>query len=202
MAACLITVSGTEGLIRLDYKIGVDSYYVETSIGTFYIEDTATDVTYTTLVGDLIASSGCLTVTELPAVCYKIEWSKLAMIDYHVSQIEIGSNTYSISGVTFPKTDMFGSVINDLNVNEVKCVGYKILNPTSVNNNQYNTLSYSTYYNGSYILKVLGTDIPVIKIADATNSNFIYIKGVEYICENIITDGYQTITPCYSTSTP
>ena len=79
MAACSVTTGGTNGTLRIDYDLAGDHNVLFSTYGdVIWIDDTATNVTYTTLTGDVTASSGCLTITALPKICYLVEqyrWS-------------------------------------------------------------------------------------------------------------------------------
>lgn len=192
MAACLITISGTSGLLRLDYKISSIPYSIETGVGTLYIEDTATDVTYTTLSGDLVASSGCLTITEIPLNCYSIFWEELIAHDYAIESIILGNETISISEVSFSNAGVYlANSINDLDDNRIKVIGYK------KEYNYINDVQYVQYY---YVFKVFGIDTPILKIRNADSTNYIYIYGIlSGSCS--LPSGYTPIEPCYSTIT-
>jgi len=192
MAACLITVSGTSGVIRIDYTISGTPYSIQTSIGSFYIDDTATDVTYTTLSGDLIATdSGCLTpaIAELPASCYLISWENLPITGYIANAVLLGQDTITISDTTFPNSKLvIVDSINGADSNNVKVVGYLF---SSVG---LNTVS-------SYLLKVLGSELPILRVRNSNNTEFIYIHGVlQADCLPI--EGYTIVDPCYNTLPP
>ena len=198
MAACLISVTGTVGVIRINYTISGIPYTIETSIGEFYIEDTATDVTYTTLSGDLSAvDDGCLTppIAELAANCYKISWNSIES-DYTIANaIFLG---YGIGGeITIPDTSFpntpynFMDIINNLGDDRVKVIGYK-------------TVGYDTTFpnfSRSYILKVLGTERPDLRIRNTDNTGYIFIHGVlQPDC--LPQAGYTIVDPCYNTLPP
>lgn len=189
MAACLISITGTSGTIRLNYIIGSTPYTIETSKGTLYIEDTATSVTYTRLEGDLVASSSCLTVTSLPANCYTIKWNNINASGYVINAVILGATTISIPSTNFPNSALdLVSAINDLYNDKVKVVGHKIIN---------STVPYS--YDNSYIFKVLGTDIPILRLYNATTTTYLYIHGVASSCT---ISGYEQVVPCYTAPIP
>ena len=193
MAACLISVTGTSGIIRINYTISAVDYTIETSIGSFYIDDTATGVTYTTLTGDLIASSGCLTITNEPLNCYLLFWKGITSPGYKANAIILGSTTITIPDTNFP---LGGSTlitsINDANVDAVKVTGYKIVTDPVESDDP----SFNEYY---YILSVIGTDVPILRVRNADNTGYIYIHGESTSCT--IPPGYIPIEPCYSTIT-
>lgn len=198
MAACLITVTGTSGVIRINYTINAIPYTIETSIGEFYIDDTATDVTYTTLSGDLIATDdGCLTpaIAELPANCYKISWTNVGT-EYNIANaIFLGygiGGQITIPDVSFPNGRYsFVDAINNLGNDNVKVIGYKTVGLTEV----------STVFSRSFILKVLGTERPDLRVRNTDNTGYIFIHGVlQPDC--LPQAGYTIVDPCYNTLPP
>lgn len=195
MAACLITVTGTSGVIRVNYTISGTPYTVETSVGQFYIEDTATDVTYTTLSGDLVASSGCLTITELAASCYKLLWKNITAPNYISEAIILGGATITIADTSFPFSQLLVENINNANDDRVKVIGYKyeFINPTGKEIDQV--------YNLYYILKVLGADIPILRVRNADDDGYIYIYGVLQV-DCLPQAGFTIVDPCYNTLPP
>jgi len=193
MAACLISVTGTSGVIRINYTISATLYTIETSVGDFYIEDTATDVTYTTLSGDLTATSGCFTITEVIPICYKILWKGLATDGYIANAIILGNDIITITNTVFPKTrhDLITN-INNANDDRVKVIGYK-----------FRSVIYTefTTYDSSYIVKVLGADIPMLRVKNMDNTGYIYIPGVlQPDC--LPQEGFTIVDPCYNTLPP
>ena len=195
MAACLITVSGTSGVIRINYTISGTPYTIETSIGSFYIDDTATNVTYTTLSGDLIATdAGCLTpaIAELPANCYRVFWKGISTDNYKIIEIILGAEIITIPDTNFPlSSSSFIGNVNNLGNDNVKVIGYKFnFLPTSIQNVEY-----------YYILKVLGPDAPILKIRNADDTGYIYIYG-ELQTDCLPQAGYVIIDPCYNTLPP
>lgn len=198
MAACLITVTGTSGVIRINYTIGSTPYTIETSIGAFYIDDTATDVTYTTLSGDLIATDdSCLTpaIAELPANCYKLSWTNVGT-EYNVANaIFLGygiGGQITIPDISFPNVRYsFVDAINNLGNENVKVIGYKTVGLSDV----------STVFSRSFILKVLGTERPDLRIRNTDNTGFIFIHG-ELQTNCLPQAGYTIVDPCYNTLPP
>ena len=194
MAACLITVTGTSGVIRINYTISGIPYSIETSIGSFYIDDTATDVTYTTLSGDLIAAdSGCLTpaIADLPASCYEILWKDIVASGYVAEAILLGVDEITILDTEFPDGNLIDP-INNADDDRVKVIGYKdeLSNSTSI-----------WEYNYYYILKVLGAEIPILRVRNADDSGYIYIHGVLQ-ADCLPKPDYDIIDPCYSSLPP
>ena len=196
MAACLITVTGTSGVIRINYTISGIPYTIETSIGEFYIDDTATDVTYTTLSGDLIAADdGCLSpsITELPASCYLISWKGISAPGYIINRVYLGYETggFVIQDTSFPAGVSLVDAINGADDDSVKVIGYKVVRFPSP----------EAEYSSSYLLKVLGNQPPNIRVRNADSSEFFYIHGV--LQANCLPkEGYTIVDPCYSTLPP
>jgi hypothetical protein len=192
MAACLITINGTSGLLRLDYKISSISYSIEVGIGTLYIEDTATDVTYTTLTGDVTASSECFTITEVSTICYSIFWEGINTNGYYIDAIILNSEIIPLSNISFSNSGSYLlNEINDLKDYRIKVVGYK---------KEYNYESDILYMQYYYIFKILGSYIPTLRVRNKNNTNCIYIKGVELESCNL-PDGYVPIEIQHSTLT-
>lgn len=185
MAACLITVSGTEGVVQLQYNIGVTPYKISAGIGTFYIEDTATDVTYTTLYGDAIASSGCLTVTALPSICYLLNWKGVEAPGYTIDALILGTEVLSINA-DFPRasTELAAS-INDLADDRVKVVQYSYT--------YSDPIDPSTFEYG-YIIRVISDEIPILRARNSDNTAKLYIHGEVSACTIL---GYTDINLCY-----
>jgi hypothetical protein len=190
MAACLITVTGTSGIIKVDYKISAIDYSIQTSIGSFYIDDTATDVTYTTITGDLVATSGCLTITELSANYYLLSWKGISADNYKTASILLGSEEIVLPEVSFPITGKnLPPAVNNLEDVRVSIIGFKIV-----------FLGYNPIpeygYEQNYIFKVLGTDIPILKVKNADDTSYIYIYGES--TSSTLPSGYIAVEPCYS----
>lgn len=190
MAACLITVSGTSGTVRVDYLDGVTPGTVTSGIGTFYIEDTYTDVTYTTLSGDAIASSGCFTITALPFACYELRWTGLNAPDYMIDAVILGADTFTIPDVEFPRSNYnLPEAINNLNNESIKLVQLQITNVALA--------PYEDIY--SYIFRVVGPEIPILRVRNADSSGYIYIHGEPSACSIV---GYTDINLCVTEIAP
>lgn len=189
MAACLITITGTSGEVRIDYLDGIISKHVTSGIGTMYLEDTYTNVTYTTISGDAIASSLCFTITALPYNYYMLSWRGICSEGYTIVKAILGIVEYTIPDTEFPisKENLIMN-INNASIPEFKIVGYKY---------NYNGIMPISNIRISYIVRTLGTEIPYLKVRDLTNETSLYIKGTSSIelpvgftaievCENII----------------
>lgn len=191
MAACLITVSGTSGELVLKYKISSVDYQIVTGIGTFYIEDTATDVTYTTISGDVTAASGCLTVTSLPFTYYKFDWTGLSCKTYKTDKLIVGAVDTTLDPLSFQNLNLsyFAEFVNtlgdpNLKVTAIKSVvGLPFLETYDPRDDYY-----------SFILRIIGPDIPELKIKNTDNTNFIYIKGLVEL--SAVPTGYTPVDLC------
>jgi hypothetical protein len=191
MAACLVTISGSSGILKLNYIISSVAYSIETGVGTLYIESTATSVTYTTLSGNVTAASSCLTITAAPAVCNLLMWKGLNTNPqgYVADAIILGSETTLITGTSWPNSG--GGLIDNINnvtYDKVKVIGYK--RDLSIVNEEY---SYEYYY----ILRTLGTDTPMLRVRNFDSTGYIYIPST-LSASCAIPEDYELITPCYS----
>lgn len=193
MASCLVTVSGTSGSVLIKY---VDSsavaHRVISDITTsLYIKDGGTNYTYTTLSGDAIASSLCITINELPTNHYIISWENVRSVPQrYIGQkfdaVILGSTTTSIDTSMYPFDPTLKIInnINTLNLEDFKITGYKIVTPT-------NSTDPFKYY---LIVQVLGTDIPYIRINNTNNTMPLYLKGV--YTATALPAGYTAVNTC------
>ncbi len=175
MAACSITTGGTNGTFRLDFDLGADHNVLYSTFGdVIWIDDTATNVTYTTLTGDVTAASGCVTVTALPQICYLLEYDRWSgdpsLVDYNSTfdAILLDNTVYAF---TTPPTDdvMSGGLLlheinNEVNNDNVKAVAAK------------SAYVDTNYMNLSYIIRVYGSEIPSLRLL-SPYGNYSYIKG-------------------------
>lgn len=192
MAACLITVSGTSGNVRIDYKDGIISKYVISSIGTLYLESTITNVTYTNLFGDASVSSLCLTITNLPTTCFKMYWKGLSNANYKINAIIFNNDIIPITEVSFPNSGTaIISEINSLNDSRFKLKYYLINNASAMFSNDISSVTYS------YIIETQGTTPPQFRVKNADNTGYIYIHGVVSTCAPV---GYTEVNTCEATT--
>lgn len=193
MAACLITISGTSGKVEIDYKISTVAHRLIADIGTLYIEDTATNVTYTTISGDAVASSTCLTINNLPIACYKITWTGMIANGYRFNAILLGNEIISIAEVIFPETSLssLANSVNSAGDSRVKISAYKLIALPNTTN------SASVIYN--ILFKIIGTQIPILRIRNADTTSNIYLHGETSACSIA---GYTNVNVCETEPAP
>ena len=185
MAACLITISGTSGILELKYNIGANPYSIRTSLGTLYIEDTATSVTYTRLSGDVVAASLCLTITSLPANYYKLSWKGICTDQYIINAVALGLTETTLPNTMFPiSMQTLIDNVNNSSIPEFKIVGYKYV---------FNPIMDLEDVEISYIARVLGTNIPYLKVRNSDSTTNIYIKGVTSVA---LPAGFTAVEVC------
>ena len=190
MAACIVNITGTSGTLKLNYTLSSVQYSIETGIvpaGTLWIESTATNVTYTTLSGDVIASAGAgcgLTITAAPAVCSLLTWNNtISATGYYANAIILGTTIIPITDTIWPSSG--GSLVTNINNasnDNVKVIGYK-------------STSSSSY---SYILRTIGSSVPQLRVRNADNTGFIYVPAATMASCTVPSD-FQYIVPCYGT---
>lgn len=172
MAACLITLGGTNGTIRIDYTLASTPNYIISNFGdAVYIDDTATDITYTTLTGDVTASSGCVTITDNPKSCYLISYDRPNITSTYQTlfdAIEVGTPQV-FTTASQDSYAAFGTLIyninTDLDDDNIKVVAYRMQNLI----NDYNNISL--------LVRIIGTDVPLLRIISPAG-NYTYIKGI------------------------
>jgi len=191
MAACLITISGTSGQLQLNYKIGgISKSPIESGVGSFYIEDTATEVTYTTLFGDVIASSACLTIVAEPFVCYNIRWKGINAEGYKFINVALGETIYTLTEANFPNAEStLPNSVNELGVDALKITSYKRVGGSGFST----TIPDESSVEHNFIVRVIGSEIPIFKIRNADTTAYIYVYGVVSTCAPI---GYTDVILC------
>lgn len=190
MAACLVTVSGTSGEVLIKYEIGGLPYYLTSNIGTFYIENTATSVTYTTLSGDAVATSLCLTIAPLTSTCFRLNWKGIVADNYTITAVILGNDTLNFTPIPFPTTRLnLATAINSIYDDRIKVIAYKENVPAGT------TLNSQVEFN--YIVKVFGGEVPILSINNADSTGRIYIYGTVSPCSIV---GYNTIDTCEATT--
>lgn len=189
MAACLVTVSGTSGEVLIKYEIGGLPYSLTSGIGTFYIESTATSVTYTTISGNAIATSLCLTIAPVVTACFRFNWKGIVANGYTITAVIIGNDTLNFTPIPFPQTRTeLATAINSTYSDRIKAILYKEVIPIGA------TLDSQIEYN--YIVKVYGGEVPILSINNADSTGRIYIYGTVSPC-NVA--GYDTVNTCEAT---
>ena len=186
MAACLITLAGTSGEITIRYTQDsvVNTINTEYGVAPIYIDDSATDVTYTTVSGDVTASSGCLTVTELPIEYWTITYDRLkknyTTYDARFDAVLIDTTVKALSPTITDKFTGYQALIaavdTTLDDYTIKIVGYKIDAAGGSTN----------YYNISLLFRVIGGGTPWLRI-NSNYNNKSYLKGITSVAEP---DGY------------
>ena len=175
MATCLITVGGTYGEVLFNYlDSGSVAHSIVSGPGEFYLDDDGSDYTYSILYGDVTASSGCITLTEIPFNCYLIYWRETDSCSlknqYIVQSIIAGGVEYSLyqkMGTKAFTAYNIASVINDL--------GYPIITAPA-------------YQGDNIIIRTLNGEVPYLKLSDKSISYNIYLKGTEVM--DCIPSGY------------
>lgn len=177
MASCLITLAGTSGDITIRYTQDSVVNTINTSYGVapIYIDDSATDITYTTLSGDVTASSGCVTITELPVNHYVITYDRLKS---NATSYDARFDAVIVDGVVkdldptisdkYPSHTALIEAINDtLNDYTIKVVAVnKELAGGSTN-----------YYNISLVLRTVGATSPPLLRINSHYDNKSYLIG-------------------------
>lgn len=172
MAACLITLGGTNGIIRIDYTLGSTPNFIVSNFGDdVYIDDTATDITYTTLTGDVTASSGCVTITANPRYCYLLSYDRPNATSTYQTLIDaiVVGTPQVFTTASQDSYAAFGNLIyninTDLDNDYIKVIGYKTEH--LVNN----------YENMSIMVRIVGADVPSLRIISPAG-NYSYIIGI------------------------
>lgn len=175
MATCLVTITGTSGEVFIKYTdSGSVDRYVRAGLGQLYLDDNGTDYEWSTLSGDAVAASGCITLTEVPIVCYQISWQRLLVdeiSDTKIDAILLDDTVYTFStSYRFPRgQSRIAAAINALNESDFKAVAYKEVN-SSNKSEQY------------LIIKVRGSQIPKLRITNDAGTHFMYLIGEASSC--------------------
>lgn len=191
MAACLITVGGTSGKVRIKYKISGNDKEVESTFGNnVYIEDTATDVTYTVLSGNAVASSSCADIEELPLKYYLLNWQYLLAfppMGQMFDAVILGTEVLPISPCPFPvDRERLAENINALEDPRIKVIAYK-------------TTIGSTKVDYKNLVEVLGSDVPMVRLKSSDGTTYLYLLAVETDDPQPV--GYVEINTCEATPT-
>jgi len=195
MAQCQIDILSGTVLIR--YNLAGTPNEIQADLGDpVWIDDSATDVTWTPLTTGANASSSCISLTLVPVNCYLYSWefnrqviacynnlASNSISDYEFSDILISSTLYNIENLpyTTPTALGIGDKINLLNNNDFKAVAYKDLHTTNK----------SQLY---LIIKVFGNSIPEIKLTSLIGNHNLYIKGT--LSTTCLPTGFTSINIC------
>jgi hypothetical protein len=174
MAACVVSVGGTSGNVLIKYTLGSEITTIVPFGEDIFIDDAATDITYTTLSGDATASSGCLTITDLPAVCYSMEWESTGNAStYYFEAVILGVDEITFDDVEFDLRSLedLASAINNAGDDRVKAVA-------GWTDEDIARLGAFHYIN----LRIIGEDVPYLRIRNDGTSFYLYIKGVSTSC--------------------
>jgi len=176
MAACLITTGGTNGTLRIEWDDAGSGHNVlfSTFGDVIWIDDTATNITYTTLTGDVTAASGCVTVTALPQICYLLEFDRWSGDPADITYIStfdailLDNTVYAFTTAVDDTIMTSGSIVSEVNsvvaIDAVKIVAAKTANVDT------------NYMTVSFIIRVLGSEIPSLRLI-SPYGNVSYIKG-------------------------
>lgn len=190
--ACDITITGTSGSVIILYTINGHTDSVTGSVGdVVYISKNAINVSYVTVTGDAVPDTSCLVIEEADYNCYLFSWEigapdQVPLDDAIFTQVNLGTTNWTISS---PYT-VYETLLN--------VSGRDMF--TTVNNIGTPLIIASCYLDSdinSYLfVKVVGTDIPKIRITNPTGegTDFMYIYGVlQDSCD--CPDGFNTELP-------
>lgn len=182
MAACLITITGTSGRVLINYTESTIDKKLIAEKGNIYLDDvTVTNITYSTIEGDLIVSSACFIVTSVPFVCYKISWDYNDLVGYNFVSIDLDGIIIPITPVSFPNSKYgLASSVNLLLDDRIKITqGFS------------NTSSQPT--NTIMIVKTISFNAPIFRIDGPDPDDSIYLIGEVVSCSNV---GYTNFNTC------
>lgn len=188
MAACLVTYTGS-GLVEINYKIATVPYTIRSNGGPLFIDDAATDVTYTTLTGDIIATSLCLTITDLPFTYYKIGWKDIKAEGHHIVGVLL-NNSEEIEIdfiVDFPESgiDLARSINGEVD-DRFKIRAYR---RTSTGYGNTLLIQYD------YILKTIGATSISLVVSNDDGEQMLLVGELYDIGD--LTPDYKIVSECY-----
>ena len=178
---CLINVTGTSGEATIRFRTGTVFHTITSTIGSFYIDSGALDVTYTTISGNAIASSSCFVVSSLPIVCYKINWKGIITDDYKFDAVLFGLEILNLDFIPFLQIENLVTNLNSKNDSRIKVIDFKTEPSQNANSTEY-----------SFIVKVFNSNIPIFRIKNKDNTGSIYLHGEVYLCENVGSSNVRT----------
>lgn len=188
MASCEITATGSSGQAILKYKIGTNNYSTIVNIGDpIYIDDTASDVIFTRISGDIAVSSGCIAVTEVEYVCYIFKWeSKGIPTNFTFVSLLHMDGEQVIDEVPFDLLNLedLATSINKSS-ERIKAIAGK----TEVQNDRLSGFHYLK-------IRSIGFDIPFLKIRNTGTPFFLYLVPDPDSCS--IDSGFTEFNICES----
>ncbi len=174
MASCQINITGSSGSVLIRYTNGAIINKITADIGdAVYIDDGSTDITYTTLSGDAIAASGCVTINALPFYCILFEWETLG---YGCERGDEFTGLLIQGSVTTLANPILLSLSVSKLANEIDILGSSIIVPYAIKQ----VMSGTGKIKNSLIIKtygVLSTEIFLILTNNITSYE-LYIPGV------------------------
>lgn len=189
MSACAITLGGTTGSVLIKYNLGSNANTLTANFGdSVYVDSTATSVTYTNISGNLTASSGCVTITELTQICYIFQWESPLTTD------PLGEifNGILLNGslVTIPNSPFFGvssmqnliTSISTLTDSRIQLMSFKSVASGRQTNNNF------------LIIKIFGGSIPQLQVNNPVPNYNIHLPGV--VSVDCVPVGYTAIPNC------
>lgn len=188
MASCLITTGGTNGTLRINYNLsGIPVTAYHNFGDTIYIEDTATDITYTTLTGDVTAASGCVTITELEMICYLFKYDRLtnddSSYDPKFDAVVVGATINAITETStkfIHSPELVYAINNTLADETIKITAVKFV-------------EINDYHDIYFIMRIVGSDVPMLRIK-SPNNNYSYLIGT--VSVDCVPSGYYDYNIC------
>ena len=195
MAQCQINILSGTVLIRYNLA-GTDNEIQADSGDPVWIDDSATDVTWSPLTVGATATSSCISLTLLPVNCYLYSWefnrqviscynnlASNSISDYEFSDIVISPTTHDIENLPYTTPTALGLAdkINSLNNKNFKAVAYK--NLLTTNKTQL-----------FLIIKSFVNTIPEIKLTSLIGGHSLYIKGI--LSTECLPSGFISINIC------
>lgn len=202
MAQCLITVTGSRGIVLILYKLGAEYHSIQAKHGQdVYIDSTATDVSYTVLpsnpIPDATATSSCLTITNKTQTCYEVKWEydddpgtprpTLASvgtgqkIDALIldDSVLLTTEIIPLPLMSFPKARRLVQEINKLDDPRFRIVATtrtrRLEGPTP----PPPQILVTRY---GFILQMIGDLVPTIRVRNAANTGYTNYTGTSSIC--------------------
>ncbi len=173
-AACDVIITGTTGSVTIFYTVNGNLDSVTGSVGdTVYIPKDAINVYYIVNSGDAIPDTSCLTISESTETCYLFSWEKPSgsdtpLDDAGFTRMYLGTNEWALTD-----SDVGGNFDGSANY-----VGVAI-------NDVATPLMIATCYRDSglnryLIVKVIGSDIPKLRVTNPSGegTKYVYLYGV------------------------